>query len=113
MITPRAALEWIAETGSANRRICSRVRARPRRLVDVSKVDMSAEILGVKYDTPIVVAPIGGQKAFHEDGEIATAKAAKVGNHLQNSLHWHDQLAPRSLPALSTTRPGTRRSARR
>ena len=36
---------------------------RPRRLIDVSKVDMSVDILGVKYDTPIVVAPIGGQKA--------------------------------------------------
>jgi 4-hydroxymandelate oxidase len=56
---------------------------RPRRLVDVSKVDMSVDILGVKYNTPIVVAPIGGQKAFHEEGEIATARAAKVGNHLQ------------------------------
>jgi 4-hydroxymandelate oxidase len=56
---------------------------RPRRLVDVSKVDMSVEILGVKYDSPIVVAPIGGQKAFHEDGEIATARGAKAGNHLQ------------------------------
>ena len=67
----------------ANREGFLKFVLRPRRLVDVSKVDMSAEILGVKYDTPIVVAPIGGQKAFHEDGEIATAKAAKVGNHLQ------------------------------
>ncbi len=56
---------------------------RPRRLVDVSKVDMSVDILGVKYPSPIVVAPIGGQKAFHEEGEIATAKGAKAGNHLQ------------------------------
>ena len=56
---------------------------RPRRLVDVSKVDMSVDILGVRYDTPVVVAPVGSQKAFHADGEIATAKAAKVGNHLQ------------------------------
>src|SRR5712692_3009454 len=56
---------------------------RPRRLVDVSKVDMSVDILGAKYDSPIVVAPIGGQKAFHEEGEIATARGAKAGNHLQ------------------------------
>src|SRR2546425_403842 len=56
---------------------------RPRRLVDVSKVDMSVDVLGVRYDTPIVVAPVGSQKAFHADGEIASAKAAKVGNHLQ------------------------------
>ena len=56
---------------------------RPRRLVDVSKVDMSVDILGARYDTPVVVAPVGSQKAFHADGEIASAKAAKVGNHLQ------------------------------
>src|SRR5437870_3408145 len=38
---------------------------RPRRLVDVSKVDMSVELFGVKYDTPIIVAPIGSQRAYH------------------------------------------------
>jgi isopentenyl diphosphate isomerase/L-lactate dehydrogenase-like FMN-dependent dehydrogenase len=67
----------------ANREGFLKFQLRPRRLVDVSKVDMSTEILGVKYDTPIIVAPVGGQKAFHADGEIATARAAKVGNHLQ------------------------------
>jgi isopentenyl diphosphate isomerase/L-lactate dehydrogenase-like FMN-dependent dehydrogenase len=56
---------------------------RPRRLVDVSKVDMSFELFGVKYDSPIVLAPVGGQKSFHDDGEVACARAAKVGNHLQ------------------------------
>jgi len=67
----------------ANREGFLKFQLRPRRLVDVSKVDMSVDILGVKYDTPIVVAPIGGQKSFHEDGEIATARSAKAGNHLQ------------------------------
>jgi 4-hydroxymandelate oxidase len=56
---------------------------RPRRLVDVSRVDTSVDILGARYDTPIVVAPVGGQKAFHADGEIATARAARAGGHLQ------------------------------
>src|SRR5215510_1212581 len=56
---------------------------RPRRLVDVSKVDIRTDILGVTYDTPIVVAPVGGQRSFHEDGELATARGAKAGNHLQ------------------------------
>jgi isopentenyl diphosphate isomerase/L-lactate dehydrogenase-like FMN-dependent dehydrogenase len=67
----------------ANREGFLKFQLRPRRLVDVSKVDMSTNILGVKYDTPIIVAPVGGQKSFHEEGEIAVAKAAKVGNHLQ------------------------------
>src|SRR2546425_5149196 len=67
----------------ANREGFLKFQLRPRRLVDVSKVDMSTEILGVKYDTPIIVAPVGGQKAFHEEGELGTAPAAKAGNHLQ------------------------------
>jgi 4-hydroxymandelate oxidase len=67
----------------ANREGFLKFQLRPRRLVDVSKVDMSTDILGVKYDTPIVVAPVGGHKMFHPEGEIATAKGAKAGNHLQ------------------------------
>jgi len=67
----------------ANREGFLKFQLRPRRLVDVSKVDMSTEILGVRYDSPIIVAPVGGQKAFHADGEIAVARAAKAGNHLQ------------------------------
>jgi len=41
----------------ANREGFSKFQFRPRRLVDVSKVDMSTEILGVKYASPIVLAP--------------------------------------------------------
>src|SRR6478672_9907330 len=67
----------------ANREGFLKFQLRPRRLVDVSKVDMSANILGVKYDTPVILAPVGGHKAFRAEGEIACAKAAKVGNHLQ------------------------------
>src|SRR5437870_9952008 len=67
----------------ANREGFLKFQLRPRRLVDVSKVDMTTEILGVRYDSPIIVAPIGGQKAFYTGGEIDVAKAAKAGNHLQ------------------------------
>ncbi len=66
----------------ANRQDFLKFQLRPRRLVDVSKVDMSADILGVKYSSPIIVAPVGGQRSFHAEGEIATAKGAKAGNHL-------------------------------
>src|ERR1043165_9745176 len=66
----------------ANREDFLKLQLRPRRLVDVSKVDMSVDILGTRYPTPIVVAPVGGQKSFHAEGEIATARAAKAGNHL-------------------------------
>jgi isopentenyl diphosphate isomerase/L-lactate dehydrogenase-like FMN-dependent dehydrogenase len=67
----------------ANREGFLKLQLRPRRLVDVSKIDMSTEILGVKYDNPIVIAPVGGNVFFHPDGEVAVARAAKLGNHLQ------------------------------
>jgi hypothetical protein len=67
----------------ANRDGFQKFELRPRRLVDVSKVDMGVEIFGAKFDSPIVVAPTGSNRAFHPDAEIAVAKAAKLGNHLQ------------------------------
>ena len=67
----------------ANRDGFRKIELRPRRLVDVSKIDMGADILGTTYDSPIVIAPTGSNRAFHPDGEIAVARAAKTGNHLQ------------------------------
>ena len=67
----------------ANREGFRKFELRPRRLTDVSKVDTSADILGTSYDSPIVVAPTGSNRAFHPDAEVAVAKAAKAGNHLQ------------------------------
>ena len=66
-----------------NRADFQKFQLRPRRLVDVSKPSIKTEILGVSYDSPIFICPIGGQKSFHADGEIAVARAAKTGNHLQ------------------------------
>ena len=53
----------------ANREGFLKFQLRPRRLNDVSKVDMSVEIFGTKYDSPIFVSPTGGNKFFHADGE--------------------------------------------
>jgi 4-hydroxymandelate oxidase len=87
----------------ANREGFLKFQLRPRRLVDVSKVDMSADILGVKYATPIIVAPTGGHKAYHADGEAGVAKAAKSGDHLmilstQASTSIEDVTAARGRP---------------
>src|SRR5215468_6025284 len=87
----------------ANREGFLKFQFRPRRLVDVSKVDMSTEILGVRYDSPIIVAPIGGQQAFYAEGEFATARAAKAGNHLQilstvTNTDVEDVIAARGAP---------------
>ena len=87
----------------ANREGFLKFQLRPRRLVDVSKVDMSTDILGVKYATPIIVAPTGGHKAYHADGEVGVAKAAKSGDHLmilstQASTSIEDVTAARGQP---------------
>src|SRR5687768_7572722 len=67
----------------ANREAFLKYYLRPRRLNDVSKVDMSMEIFGVRYPSPIIIAPTGGNKAYHPEGEIAVARAARAGNHLE------------------------------
>lgn len=58
-----------------NHEAYSRIRLRPRRLVDVSHVDTGVELFGVKWPTPLFLSPCGSQKAFHPDGELATARA--------------------------------------
>ncbi len=69
-------------TVHANREGYSRIQIRPRRLVDVENVDMSVTLLGTKWSTPIVLSPVGSQKAFHLEGEVAVAKAARAKGHL-------------------------------
>ena len=54
---------------------------KPRRLVDVSKPDLSTEVFGVRWDTPLFICPVGGQHAFHPQGELAVAAAAKARRH--------------------------------
>ena len=62
----------------------SKIQLRPRRLIDVSKVDMSTNIFGTTWETPIFICPVGSQKAFYpSEGELATARAAKAKKHLQ------------------------------
>jgi len=51
-------------------------RLLPRMLRDVSERDLSVEVLGDTWDVPFCLAPIGIQTIMHEDGEVATARAA-------------------------------------
>jgi 4-hydroxymandelate oxidase len=90
----------------ANRVGFLKFQLRPRRLVDVSKVDMSTEILGQHYETPIIIAPTGGHRGYHPDGEGAVARAAKLGDHLmilstQATTSVADVIAARGRPIWS------------
>jgi isopentenyl diphosphate isomerase/L-lactate dehydrogenase-like FMN-dependent dehydrogenase len=67
----------------ANREDFKKFQLMPHRLHDVSKVDTSIELFGTKYDSPIFVCPTGANQFFHPEGELAVARAARAGNHLQ------------------------------
>lgn len=67
----------------ANRSAFDKYFLRSRRLVDVSKIDTRVTLLGQEYSSPILLCPVGSQKAFHVDGELATARAARRRDHLQ------------------------------
>jgi len=70
-------------TVRANREGYSRIQIRARRLIDVEKIDMSVRLLGTTWSSPIVISPIGSEKAFHPEGEVAVARAARAKDHLQ------------------------------
>lgn len=71
------------QTVLANRQGFTRFRIRPRRLIDTSRLDMSVTLFGRKWPTPIIIDPVSRLKAFHPEGEVAVAAAAKKRDHLQ------------------------------
>lgn len=71
------------ETLRANRDGFARLALRSRRLIDVSKVDLGISLLGQQLDNPLFICPTSSNKAFHPQGEVAVARAAKAKNHLQ------------------------------
>jgi 4-hydroxymandelate oxidase len=60
----------------------SHIQIRARRFVNAESIDMSRTIFGTKWETPLVLSPVSAQKAFHPEGEVAVARAARVKNHL-------------------------------
>ena len=48
----------------------------PRVMRDISARDLSTEVAGTAMPAPVILAPVGVQKVLHEDGELATARAA-------------------------------------
>jgi isopentenyl diphosphate isomerase/L-lactate dehydrogenase-like FMN-dependent dehydrogenase len=70
-------------TIAANRRGFDKIQLRPQRLAGITNVDLSTEIFGQKVAAPIFLCPVGAQQAFHQEGEVAVARAAKAKNALQ------------------------------
>ncbi len=87
-------------TIKANREGYARIQLRVRRLTDIRTPDMSVPLLGTTWSSPIVVCPVGSQKAFHPEGELAVARAAK--GHLQIL----STVATQSVEDMNAARPG-------
>jgi 4-hydroxymandelate oxidase len=66
-----------------NREAFDHYQLRARRLVDVTHADLKTEVFGATWDTPIYVSAVGSQRAFHPEGELATARAAKAKKTVQ------------------------------
>lgn len=64
-------------TVSDNRSAWAEIRLRPRVLVDVSAVDRSIELLGMRLPSPIGVAPTAFHRLADPEGERATALGAE------------------------------------
>ncbi len=59
-----------------NREAYNRIKIHYKVLVDVSKRDLSTEVLGQKISFPLIIAPTAFHKMAHDEGECAVAKAA-------------------------------------
>jgi 4-hydroxymandelate oxidase len=63
-------------TVESNRQAFDAWGLRPRRLIDVSKVDLSIKLFGETLASPVILSPVSSQRAFHAEGEAAVARAA-------------------------------------
>ena len=98
------------ETLHANRKAFDKLYLRALRLVDAASIDTRLELLGQKLSSPIVIAPVGSQRAFHPEGELATARAARSRDHLQilsnvTTTSIEDVIAARGAPVWSQLYP--------
>jgi L-lactate dehydrogenase (cytochrome) len=69
---------YAEETLRANREDLQQIKLRQRVLVDVSKRDMSTDILGERSALPLILAPVGLLGMQHGDGEIHACRAAQA-----------------------------------
>jgi 4-hydroxymandelate oxidase len=70
-------------TRDRNHEAYKHIQLRPRKLVDVAKIDTRVELFGTTWDSPIFLSPVGAQGMFHADGELGVARAAQSKKALQ------------------------------
>jgi isopentenyl diphosphate isomerase/L-lactate dehydrogenase-like FMN-dependent dehydrogenase len=65
-------------TVRANREAMDHVQIRARHLVNVSRVDTASAIFGQPVRSPIFLCPVSSMRAFHAEGELGVARAARA-----------------------------------
>jgi isopentenyl diphosphate isomerase/L-lactate dehydrogenase-like FMN-dependent dehydrogenase len=72
------------ETRKANREGFQRYLLRPRRLgQDVTKLDMSVQLFGRRFNSPLFLCPVAALEAYHTQGESGAGRAARARGILQ------------------------------
>ncbi len=88
LVLPQPIFGWIAagseDEQSMNDNVAAfrRWRLNAKVLVDVRTVDLSTEVCGTKMDFPVMVAPLGVQKAAHPEGELGMAQGVDATGSL-------------------------------
>ncbi|MDS0475576.1 alpha-hydroxy-acid oxidizing protein [Natrinema sp. 1APR25-10V2] len=65
-------------TVEANDRAFDEWQIVPRIMRDISERDLSVELFGHEYPSPVMLAPIGVQSILHGEAELAVARAASA-----------------------------------
>ena len=87
---PKAVFDYV--DGGANdelayarsQEIYSRVEFKARVLRDVSKIDLTCDVIGQKSALPIIFAPTGYTRMMHYQGEVMVAKICQENNLIYN-----------------------------
>ena len=66
------------DTMRANREAFYRWRIVPRMLRDVTKRDLTVELLGARLPAPILLGPVGVQEIVHHESDVASVRAAAL-----------------------------------
>ena len=67
----------LGETNDNNRAAFRKWAIVPSRLIKTDFPSLKTTLFGQEFDYPIALAPVGVQRIFHRDGELATSTAAR------------------------------------
>jgi isopentenyl diphosphate isomerase/L-lactate dehydrogenase-like FMN-dependent dehydrogenase len=83
-------------TVARNHDAYSHFEIRAHRFSDLSHLDMSRTVFGAKWPSPIYLSAVSAMRAFHPEGELAVARAARTRN-VQMMLSTGSSTAPESV----------------